>query len=70
MKDLGYQKGYRYSHDFDNHYSYQWYFPDNLPEKDYYVPSSIGFEKEVKKRLDWWKHLRAQQSDNENEGEH
>ncbi len=69
MKDLGYQKGYRYSHDFDNHYSYQKYFPDALLEKSYYVPSPFGFEKEVKKRLDWWKHLRERQPDDENEGE-
>jgi len=68
MQDLGYQKGYRYSHDFDNHYSYQKYFPDSLPEKSYYVPSPFGFEKEVKKRLDWWKNLRDRQVDDENEG--
>ncbi len=68
MKELGYQKGYRYSHDFDNHYSYQKYFPDALPEKSYYIPSPFGFEKEVKKRLDWWKHLRDRQSDDENKG--
>ncbi len=68
MQDLGYQKGYRYSHDFDNHYSYQKYFPDTLLEKSYYVPSPFGFEKEVKKRLDWWKNLRDRQSDEEDEG--
>ena len=68
MKELGYQKGYRYSHDFDYHYSYQKYFPDSLPEKSYYIPSPFGFEKEVQKRLDWWKHLRARQSGDETEG--
>ncbi len=68
MKELGYQKGYRYSHDFDNHYSYQKYFPDALPEKSYYIPSPFGFEKEVKKRLDWWKHLRDRQSDDGDQG--
>jgi putative ATPase len=67
MKDLGYNKGYRYSHDFDNHFRYQKYFPDLLPEKSYYIPSLFGFEKEVKKRLDWWKHLRERQSDDEND---
>jgi putative ATPase len=68
MKELGYQKGYRYSHDFEHHYSYQKYFPDSLPEKSYYIPSPFGFEKEVKKRLDWWKHLRDRQSDDEDQG--
>ncbi len=62
MQELGYQKGYRYSHDFDNHYSYQRYFPESLAEKSYYTPSPFGFEKEVKKRLDWWQHLKERQS--------
>lgn len=66
MKELGYQKDYRYSHDFANHYSYQRYFPDALPEKSYYIPSPFGFEKEVKKRLDWWKKLRDRESNDEN----
>ncbi len=65
MKELGYHKGYRYSHDFENHYSYQRYFPEGLPEKSYYTPSSFGFEKEIKKRLDWWKNLRDQQTEDE-----
>jgi putative ATPase len=67
MQNLGYQKDYRYSHDFDNHYSYQKYFPDAISEKSYYVPSPFGFEKEVKKRLDWWKHLKDSQSEKEQE---
>ncbi len=68
MKELGYQKGYRYSHDFDNHYSYQKYFPDSLQEKSYYIPSPFGFEKEVKKRLDWWKYLKDRQSKDNDAG--
>ncbi len=62
MKDLGYNKGYRYSHDYENHYSYQRYFPDNMAEKNYYQPSPFGFEKEVKKRLEWWDSLKKKQS--------
>lgn len=65
MADLGYGKGYRYSHDFENHYSYQKYFPDNLEEKTYYTPSPFGFEKELKKRLDWWQALKKEQVDGE-----
>ncbi|HBG20711.1 MAG TPA: AAA family ATPase [Desulfobulbaceae bacterium] len=61
MAEMGYGKGYRYSHDFDNHYSYQKYFPENMAEKDYYTPSQFGFEKEIKKRLDWWQALKSQQ---------
>lgn len=66
MKDLGYNKGYRYSHSYENNYSYQNYFPETLGEKGYYTPSPFGFEKEIKKRLDWWKNLRKQQ-ENEND---
>lgn len=62
MKELGYNKGYRYSHDYENHYSYQRYFPDNMAEKDYYQPSQFGFEKEIKKRLEWWDSLKKRQT--------
>lgn len=61
MKDLGYNKGYRYSHDYENNYSYQKYFPDNMEEKCYYRPSKFGFEKEIEKRLDWWNRLKKRQ---------
>ena len=65
MQELGYNKGYRYSHDFENHYSYQRCFPDSVTEKAYYIPSPFGFEKEIQKRLDWWKNLREQQTEDE-----
>jgi len=61
MKDLGYNKHYKYSHDFENHYRYQKYFPDSMTEKDYYVPSQFGFEKEINKRLQWWVKLKKRQ---------
>ena len=66
MKDLGYNKGYRYSHDFENNYSYQNYLPEELKQTDYYSPSKFGFEKEIQKRIDWWNHLKKQQLDIEN----
>jgi putative ATPase len=61
MKDLGYGREYRYSHDFANSYSYQRYFPEMMDEKTYYRPSSFGFEKEIRKRLDWWANLKKKQ---------
>ncbi|MBN1948253.1 MAG: replication-associated recombination protein A [Candidatus Cloacimonetes bacterium] len=63
MKDLEYGKEYKYSHDYDYAYSYQKYFPDNLDEKEYYIPSGFGFEKEIRKRLDWWLRLRHKEKD-------
>ena len=61
MKDLGYNKGYKYAHNFPNAYSYQKYFPDEMNENEYYIPSKFGFESEIKKRLDWWKNLKKKE---------
>lgn len=61
MKDLGYGKDYKYSHDYKYNYAYQKYFPDEMEERQYYEPSPFGFEKEIKKRLDWWENLKLKQ---------
>ncbi len=61
MREVGYGKGYRYSHDYTNSYSYQKYFPDEMEERTYYTPSHFGFEKEIEKRLQWWRRLKAEQ---------
>jgi putative ATPase len=58
MKKLDYGKDYKYSHEFNNAYSYQKYFPDKMKEMIYYFPSKFGFEKEIQKRLNWWKKLK------------
>jgi len=58
MKELGYGKGYKYSHEFEHAYSYQNYFPEKMNERTYYIPTQFGFEKEIKKRLEWWKKLK------------
>ncbi|HOD53094.1 MAG TPA: replication-associated recombination protein A [Candidatus Cloacimonadota bacterium] len=61
MKDLNYGKEYQYDHDHKYHYYYQKYFPDQMPEKQYYTPSEFGFERDIQKRIDWWKKLRQDQ---------
>ena len=61
MRNLGYGKDYKYSHAYDNSYSYQKYFPDEMDEKTYYTPSQFGFEKEIEKRLQWWQKLKDAQ---------
>jgi len=58
MQELDYGKGYKYSHSYENNYSYQKYFPDEMKEKTYYSPSQFGFEKEIEKRLQWWRKLK------------
>jgi putative ATPase len=61
MKKLDYGKEYHYDHEYKNNYFYQKYFPDKMPEKNYYQPSKYGFEKEIQKRLDWWEKLKIDQ---------
>jgi putative ATPase len=60
MKDLGYGKGYAYDHDTAEGFSGQDYFPDGLPRQTFYRPVERGFERDVRKRLEYWEKLRAQ----------
>ena len=59
MKDLGYGKGYAYDHDAAEAFSGQDYFPETLTRPTFYRPVERGFEREIKKRLDYWAKLRA-----------
>lgn len=59
MKDLGYGDGYAYDHDAEDGFSGQNYFPDGMPRRVFYEPRERGFEREVKKRLEYWSKLRA-----------
>lgn len=61
MKDLNYGKDYQYDHEHEDKYFYQKYFPDSMQEKVYYKPGEYGFEKEIAKRLEWWKKLKEKQ---------
>jgi len=58
MKELGYGKGYVYDPDTEEGFSGQNYFPDELPRQAFYRPIDRGFEREIKKRLDYWEKLR------------
>ena len=51
MKDLDYHKGYKYAHNFENHFVKQPYLPPELSSRTYYRPEDIGREKELKNRL-------------------
>ncbi len=64
MKELDYGKGYKYDHEAKDAYSYQKCFPDKMKEKKYYNPSKFGFEKEIKKRLNWWDGLKKKDEEN------
>ncbi|GAB4167475.1 MAG: replication-associated recombination protein A [Thalassobaculales bacterium] len=60
MKELGYAKGYAYDHDTAEGFSGQDYFPEGMGRRQFYRPVERGFEREIRKRLDYWAKLRAQ----------
>ena len=51
MKELGYGRGYRYAHDFEDGVVAQQNLPDNLRGATYYEPTDRGFESELRNRL-------------------
>jgi putative ATPase len=58
MKDLDYGKGYKYAHDYPEHFVEQQNLPDSLQGKQYYTPSDQGYEKQVIARLKtWWRDI-------------
>jgi len=59
MKDQGYGADYAYDHDAEDGFSGQNYFPDAMRHGVYYQPVQRGFERELKKRLDYFVKLRA-----------
>lgn len=60
MKDEAYGAGYRYDHDQPDAFSGQDYFPEKMGRRTFYDPPDRGFEREVRKRLDYWAKLRAE----------
>ncbi|UJX45893.1 replication-associated recombination protein A [Xanthobacter sp. YC-JY1] len=60
MKAEGYGTGYRYDHDEPDAFSGQNYFPEALGRQNFYRPVERGFEREIKKRLDYWARLRSE----------
>ncbi|MCX7566839.1 replication-associated recombination protein A [Sulfitobacter sp. F26169L] len=60
MKDQGFGAGYAYDHDAEDGFSGQNYFPDAMERPTLYQPVERGFERDLKKRLDYFTKLRAQ----------
>ena len=60
MQEEGYGRGYAYDHDTDEAFSGQNYFPDALPRQQFYSPPERGFEREIRKRLEYWAKLRRE----------
>lgn len=59
MKDQGYGSGYAYDHDAEDGFSGQNYFPDGVTRPDLYQPVERGFERELKKRVEYFSKLRV-----------
>ncbi len=63
MKKLGYGKGYEYPHEDPEAVVDQEYFPEKLVGKRYYRPVERGFERDIIKRIEYWRKLREKKSD-------
>ncbi len=62
MKQQEYGAGYRYDPHQPDGFSGQNYFPDEMDRETFYDPPERGFEREVRKRLEYWSQLRAKRS--------
>jgi putative ATPase len=58
MKSEGYGAGYDYDHDAPEAFSGQNYFPEAMRRQQFYDPPERGFEREIRKRLEYWAKLR------------
>ena len=64
MKEQGFGAGYAYDHDAEDGFSGQNYFPETMKRPIYYLPVDRGFERDLKKRVDFFAGLRAKRSKN------
>jgi putative ATPase len=62
MRSQGYGEGYDYDHDTPEAFSGQDYFPEQLGRQKFYDPPERGFEREIRKRLEYWAKLRQARS--------
>ena len=60
MQQEGYGRGYAYDHDAPDAFSGQDYFPEALSRHTFYDPPDRGFEREIRKRLEYWAKLRSE----------
>ena len=59
MKEIGYGKDYQYAHDSAAETTDMETMPERLKGRKYYEPGELGFEKEIRKRIEWWDALKA-----------
>ena len=66
MKDQGYGAGYAYDHDAEDGFSGQNYFPDTMERAAFYQPVDRGFERDLKKRTEYFAGLRDKRNAGKN----
>jgi len=54
MKEMGYGEGYKYAHDYPEHFVEQQHLPDSLKGTQFYQPGRFGYEKQIFERLKGW----------------
>lgn len=52
MKDLGYKKGYKYAHNYEDHFVEDDFLPEEIKDRIYYEPSESGREANIRKYLE------------------
>ena len=62
-KEIGYGTGYAYDHDAEDGFSGQDYFPEGMKRPVWYAPPERGFERELRKRIDYFAKLRARRNE-------
>jgi len=62
MQQEGYGRGYAYDHQEEEAFSGQDYFPEALGRQQFYDPPDRGFEREIRKRLEFWAKLRKERA--------
>ena len=60
MKEQGFGKGYIYDPDTKYSFSGQNYWPEKFESQEFYIPTDRGFEKEIAKRIEFWKKLKEE----------
>ncbi|MBP5215676.1 MAG: replication-associated recombination protein A, partial [Alphaproteobacteria bacterium] len=68
MKEIGYGDGYIYDQNLEDGFSGQNYFPENMDRQKFYFPVERGFEREIKKRIEYFDKLRKEKAQKNKEG--
>lgn len=64
MRQMGYGKDYKYSHDYEGHFAHQEFLPPSLKGRRYYQPTQEGTEKQIADRLKkWWGDAQEKETD-------